>query len=286
MLGPVEDIQMEAALQVIVLAVVQGLTEFLPVSSSAHLILVPWSLGWQHLGLIFDVGLHVGTLLAILVYFRKDWISVLTELPRLFRRELAWSQSLILVLVIGTLPAAALGLVAGDFIESSMRTPRAIAVCLIGFALALWIAERRGAKARRLEETRVVDGVWIGLFQMLALAPGVSRSGITITGGMLRKFRSWDAARLSFLLSGPAIGGAGLVEARQAYREYLKGAQSLDPLMHQAHPFGLLLLGVVASAVVGVLCIRYFLRYLQVGSLVPFVVYRVIVGLAVLAAAG
>ncbi|MBI2823001.1 MAG: undecaprenyl-diphosphate phosphatase [Acidobacteria bacterium] len=270
--------------QVIILAVVQGLTELLPVSSSAHLILVPWLLGWQQLGLIFDVSLHAGTLLAILVYFRRDWISILAELPLLLQGKLPWGRSRTLVLLLGTLPAAVFGLASRNFIESQMRTPLVIVVCLIAFALLLWVAEVLGAQVRAMEDIRPADGLWIGAFQALALIPGVSRSGVTITAGLLRNFRAWDAARVSFLLSAPAIAGATVWEAGEAYREYLKGPMSVDPLMGQSHPFLLLLLGISVSALVGTLCIRYFLRYLQIGTLIPFVIYRIVLGLAILAA--
>jgi len=272
---------MGVAGQVIVLAVVQSLTEFLPISSSAHLILVPWILGWQHLGLIFDVSLHLGTLAAILVYFRRDWATLIRDLPGLFRRD---SRSLLPVLMAGAIPAGIFGLAAGDFIEARLRGPGTIAVCLAGFGLLMWEAERRGRKVRKLSDAGVRDGFWIGVFQMLALIPGVSRSGITISGGLLRGFEAWDAARLSFLLSAPAIAGAGLLKGLEAYHEYLKGPQSLEPLMHQPHPVALLLLGITVSAVAGLLCIRYFLRYLQTGSLVPFVIYRLVLAASILGA--
>ncbi|MBI4455922.1 MAG: undecaprenyl-diphosphate phosphatase [Acidobacteria bacterium] len=275
---------MRVALQVIVLAIVQGLTELLPISSSAHLIIVPWLLGWQQLGLIFDVSLHVGTLLAILFYFRSDWISILQEARSLPQGKMRWSHSRICILALGTLPAAIFGVFGKDFLETQMRTPLVIVVCLIGFGILMWIAQGVGAQTRQTDEVGATDGLWIGTFQMLALIPGVSRSGITITGGLFRNFRSWDAARISFLLSGPAIAGAGLVEAREAYHEYLKGPLSSDPLMQQAHPFGLLLLGIFISALTGFFCIRFFLRYLQAGTLTPFVIYRLVLGVAILAA--
>lgn len=270
--------------EVIVLGIVQGLTEFLPISSSAHLILVPWLLGWQQLGLAFDVSLHVGTLLAILLYFRNDWIVVLKEIPALLAGKLRWSQSLVVVLMAGTIPGALFGILAKDQIETHLRTPPVIIFCLIGFALLLWVAEQIGAQTRQISDARPVDGLWIGLFQMLALIPGVSRSGVTITAALFKKFRSWDAARISFLLSAPLIAGAGLVEGRHAYHEYLRGAMSSDPLMHQSHPLALLVLGISVSAITGLLCIRYFLRYLQKGKLLPFVIYRVLLGLLILVA--
>ncbi len=275
---------MSIVFQVIVLGIVQGLTEFLPISSSAHLILVPWLLGWQQLGLVFDVSLHVGTLLAILVYFEKDWISVLKEAPALLSKKVEWSESQIVILVLGTLPGAILGVFGKEFIESRLRIPLVVVFCFIGFGLLLWIAEVAGSKTRGVTDARAWDGLWIGLFQMLALIPGVSRSGVTITAGLFKNFRSWDAARISFLLSAPLIAGAGLVEGRHAYHEYLKGALATDPLLRQPHPFALLFLGTAISAATGFLCIRYFLRYLQKGTLIPFVIYRVVLGLGILAA--
>jgi undecaprenyl-diphosphatase len=271
--------------QVIVLGIVQGLTEFLPISSSAHLILVPWLFGWQQLGLVFDVSLHVGTLLALLVYFAEDWMSVLRQIPALLAGKAKWSESQLVILALGTLPGAIFGVLAKDFIESNLRTPLVVVSCLIGFGILLWIADVAGSKTRPVSDARASDGLWIGLFQMLAVIPGVSRSGVTITAGLFKHFRSWDAARISFLLSAPLIAGAAIFEGRHAYHEYMKGALSTDPLMRQPHAFGLLLLGIVVSAVSGSLCIRYFLRYLQKGTLIPFVIYRVLLGLGILAAA-
>ena len=273
---------MSIAAQVAILAVVQSLTEFLPISSSAHLILLPWFLGWGHLGLIFDVSLHVGTLIAILIYFRLDWWALLQDLPNVFRD--GFSRSLLGVLIVGTLPVAIFGLTALDFIEQRLRGPETIAICLAGFGLLLYVAERKPNRERTVQQVTLLDGLVIGLFQMLALAPGVSRSGITITGGLFRGFRTAEAARLSFLMSTPAIAAAGFLEAGHAYHEYLLGSQSLDPLMRQEHPLQLILLGILLSAVTGLLCIRYFLQYLQRRSLVPFVVYRVLLAAGILAA--
>ncbi|MBI3940925.1 MAG: undecaprenyl-diphosphate phosphatase [Acidobacteria bacterium] len=273
---------MDVVLQVIVLAVVQGLTEFLPVSSSAHLILVPWLLGWKELGLIFDVALHVGTLLAILSYFQKEWVAILKEVPELLRGNLHWTRTRILILILGTAPAVLFGILSGHLIESRLRSPLVTAICLIGFGILLWVAEATGAKTRTLGDAQAIDVLWMGMFQMFALIPGVSRSGVTITGGLVRGFRSWDAARISFLLSAPAIAVAGVVEAREAYHQYWGGPLSLEPLMQQAHPFRLLWLGIVMSALTGFLCMRYFLRFLRVGTMAPFVIYRIILGLAIL----
>lgn len=271
-------------LQVIILGVVQGLTEFLPISSSAHLILVPWLLGWRQLGLIFDVSLHVGTLLAILSYFRRDWIDLLREAVDVIRGRVPWTRSLTVFLVVGTVPAVIFGLLAKDLVEEHLRTPTVIIGCMIGFGVLLWIAEKVRARSRTMLDGRLPDAAVIGCFQMLALIPGVSRSGSTMTAAMFRKFRSADAARISFLLSAPLMVGAGLLEGRQAYREYLRGAASTDPLMQQGHPFQIIIIGIAVSAVTGFLCIRYFLRYLQRGSLVPFALYRILLGLGLLAA--
>lgn len=273
---------MNVFLQVIILGIVQGLSEWLPISSSAHLLLVPWLMGWRDLGLIFDVALHLGTLTAILLYFRRDWVGVLMEFPAVFRGELDWGRSKIVLLFLGTIPAALLGLLGKEFVEA-LRTPRVIAFCLIGFGILLWATEHFCRKRRSVNDATAVDAFWIGTFQMLALIPGVSRSGITITGGLFRRFRTWDAARISFLLCAPAIAGAGLLEGREALREYLKGPLSTDPLMQQAHPLGLLILGIAVSALSGFACIRYFLRYLGTGSLTPFVIYRIVIGLGILA---
>lgn len=256
------------------LGVVQGLTEFLPISSSAHLILVPWLLGWEPEGLAFDVSLHVGTAVAVLVYFRADWIALgreavlglLNGAPLANReRKLAWC------LVVGVLPAVAAGLFLADRIEEKLRSPLVTVVTLIVFALVLFHADRRGRRSRDMGSVGWGDAVAIGLAQVLALVPGVSRSGITISTGLLRALDRTTATRFSFLLATPVIVGAGALEAVRL----LDAAGTVD--------WAVFATGTVAAAVTGLLCIKYFLHYVRSGGFTPFVIYRIGLALVVLA---
>mgnify|MGYP005836550541 CR=1 FL=1 len=268
-------------LQALALGIVQGLTEFLPVSSSGHLILVREALGWKlladpHLNKSFDVALHGGTFIALACYFWRDIGRLLRAWAASFRaglgdepeRRLAW------LVVIGAVPGAVAGLLGEDVIENRLGAPRLVAAQLIAFALLLWLAEARGRKERELAQAGWWDGVLIGLAQALALAPGVSRSGVTITAGLARGMTRETAARFSFLLSLPIVAGSA------AYS--LAGLVKDPGLLPPGSPalFGA---GMVAAAVSGFLCIHYFLRYLQTRTLSPFVVYRVGLGLALLA---
>jgi undecaprenyl-diphosphatase len=261
----------------VVLGIVQGLTEFLPVSSSAHLILVPWVLGWKPEGLTFDVALHLGTSAALLVYFRKEWVNLAREaLSGIFagdpfgntQRRLAW------YLVLGTIPAAVAGLALGKRIEDSARSPLIIVGTLVVFGLLLYYSERRGRQRRTIDDLTLADALWIGTSQALALVPGVSRSGITMSTAMLRDADRTTAARFSFLLSTPVILGAGVKEGLH--------------LVHGSAEAGgvawsVLLAGTAAAALTGLLCIRFLLRYLQSNTFTPFVVYRIVLAVVVLA---
>lgn len=273
----------------VILGVVQGLTEFLPISSSAHLIIFPWLFNWKPQGLIFDVSLHVGTAVAILVYFWRDWITMATHLIRgiaqrnLFEgaeRRLAW------FLVLGTIPAMIVGLAAGDYIEENLRSPLFSVVPLVLFGVVLYFAEMKSRQERSLGQIDWRDSLWIGMSQALALIPGVSRSGITVSTAMLRDIDRPSAARFSFLLSTPVIVGAGLIESWhlfKAVRHPTAGAVLNNLDSSGGVQWTVLLVGVVTAAVTGFLCIRYFLRYLQNNSLVPFVIYRfALAGLVVL----
>jgi undecaprenyl-diphosphatase len=249
--------------QAVTLGVVQGLSEFLPISSSAHLILVPWAAGWPDPGLAFDVALHLGTLCALLAYFWKDWLDLskdaVTE-PR---------DSLLLKLAWATLPAAVVGLAFKHQIETALRAPWIGATFLAGFGLLLGYAERQSSQSL---ETRAVSwnqALAIGAAQALALMPGVSRSGVTMTAALLLGMNSASAARFSFLLATPAMLGAGLVEGRHI----LKLHETLGAPFFAA---------ILTSAVVGAAVIHYFLAYLRSRSLKPFVAYRVALGAAIL----
>ena len=264
-----------------ILGFIQGLTEFLPISSSAHLILVPWMFGWDPEGIVFDVALHVGTAVAVLVYFWRHWIIIVREMIRGLltgqplangQRKLGW------LLVVGTIPAMVLGLTLEDIIERRLRSPIITVGTLIAFGFVLLWAERKSRRSRSMEALTWGDSIWIGLSQALALVPGVSRSGITISTAMLRDAGRETAARFSFLLSTPVIVGAGLLAALRLVRHAgIVGSQS------SAGPaWAVIGVGVTSAAVTGFLCIRYFLRYVQTRSLFPFVVYRFFLALVVL----
>ena len=231
-----------------VLGVLQGATEFLPISSSAHLLLVPWLLGWLPLGLTFDVLLHSGTVIALLVYFRHDWKEI--GLQTIFRKKSVLGQQnrLGLTLLIGTVPAALVGGILKDFIEEVLRSPATTVVTLSCFGLLLWWADRTGAQSRRVADLSPREGLIIGMAQALALVPGVSRSGVTITAALRLGLSRTEAARFSFLLGTPIIVLATL---SQIYSLWTLGEYNLVSIS----PF---LIGILFSFISGFLCIKYF----------------------------
>ena len=265
-------------LQVVVLAVVQGLTEFLPVSSTAHLYLTSWLLGWQTEALDFDIMLHIGTLLALLLYFFRDWVQIIGQgfgLRAGHDNALRLNPMLLWLLALGSVPIGVVGFLFAKQAETTWRTPWVMGATLIIVGVLMLVAENASRKARDLASVNAPDAVVIGLAQALAVIPGTSRSGISISAGLFRNLTSETAARFSFLLSVPAIAGA----AGKAFWDMHKA--------HQLHavletPF---LVGVAVSAVTGCLVIGWFLQYLRRGSLRPFVYYRVIFGIIVLALA-
>jgi len=259
----------------VILGVVQGLTEFLPISSSAHLILIPWLFGWEAQGLVFDVALHVGTAVAILAYFWRDWIDLAREMLLGIReRQLLGNdrRRLACFLIVGTLPAAAAGLVFKDFIETHLRSPLIPVFTLAAFAALMYFTERWSSQTRSLEKLTWADSLWIGLGQALALIPGVSRSGITISVALARHMERTSAARFSFLLSTPVIVGAGILEGWHLAKAVRTSAGSPGPQVQ----WPLMAIGAATAAITGFLCIRYFLRYLQTHTLTPFVIYRIV----------
>ncbi|HUT40666.1 MAG TPA: undecaprenyl-diphosphate phosphatase [Gammaproteobacteria bacterium] len=258
-------------LHAIYLALLQGLTEFLPISSSAHLILLPRLLGWTDQGLAFDVAVHVGTLLAVLVYFREDVSRLLAAwLRSLGSRQADADARLAWFVILGTIPAAVLGLLLHDVIETWLRSPLVIAAATIGFGVLLGVADWRGRQQRDEHALRIGDVVIIGLSQALALVPGTSRSGITMTAGLALGMTRSAAARFSFLLSIPLIMMAG-------------GYETLM-LVQQAAPVDWLaiLTGAGVSAVSAWLCIHFFLKLIERIGMMPFVVYRLLLGAVLL----
>ncbi len=254
-------------IQIVVLALLQGLTEFLPVSSSAHLILVPVLTGWQDQGLAFDVAVHVGTLVAIVWYFRhelivmtRDWSCSLTTGKTTTNSRLAWA------VLFGTIPAGLAGLLFKDFIETELRSPLVIASTTVIFGLFLWWADARGRRERDEYTLTWQDILLIGCAQALALIPGTSRSGITMTAALMLGLTRQGAARFSFLLSVPVILLAG-------------GFKTLDLVQMEAPVDWLaLFLGTLLSAVSAYLCIHWFLKLLERIGMVPFVIYRLLLG--------
>jgi undecaprenyl-diphosphatase len=260
-------------LHIVVLAVVQGLTEFLPVSSSAHLILVPYLTGWPDQGLSFDVAVHVGTLTAVLLYFRAQLKSMAVDWCRslYLGRHTAGSRLAWLVLL-GTVPVGLCGLLAKPLIETYLRSPLVIAAASIVFGLLLG-AVWRFRKPRRGEyQLTAQDALLIGLAQALALIPGTSRSGITLTAGLMLGLSPQAAARFSFLLSIPVIALAGVLLARDVH-------EAQDPLV-----WGHVLGGAVMAAVSAYLCIHYFLKLMERVGMMPFVIYRILLGLVIFVA--
>jgi undecaprenyl-diphosphatase len=256
-------------IQIIVLSLIQGLTEFLPVSSSAHLILGSKVFSWPDQGLVFDVATHLGTLLAVLVYFRKDIWAMLKPWFGADKDDGA-SRQLGLTLIVASIPAIIAGGLLHGWVESALRDIRVIAFSTIGFGLLLWWADARFARSRLLTDMNMKSGVLIGLAQMLALVPGTSRSGITITMGRMLGFNADSAARFSFLLSIPVIAAAG---AYGVLRMLLNDT-TIDWFQFS--------LAVVLSALAGWLCIAVFLALLNRVGLVPFVLYRLALGVALL----
>ncbi len=254
-------------IQILVLALVQGLTEFLPVSSSAHLILVPILTGWEDQGLAFDVAVHVGTLTAVIIYFRKEigkmsvsWFGSVTGKGFDQDAKLAWA------VLFGTIPVGIAGLLFKDVIEEHFRHPYVLASATLVFAFLLWWSDAKGRGTRDEYSIKWLDVLFIGLAQALALIPGTSRSGATMTAALFLGLSRQAAARFSFLLSIPVIVLAGGLTTL----DYLQTAtiDDMQPLM-----LGALLSGVSAYA-----CIHYFLKALEKISMMPFVIYRLVLG--------
>ena len=257
--------------QALVLGILQGLAEFLPISSSAHLALAPWVFGWSEPGLAVDVALHVGTLVAVLVYFRDEWVRLIVaalEIART-RRIQSVEQRRVVYLIVATIPGAIAGLFLNDYAESTFRSPTLIASALAAMGVVLWLVDRVRPADRPLESMRWSDAILIGVAQAAALLPGVSRSGATITAGRALSFDRASAATFSFLMSMPIIAAAAVFKVPHLLRS---GGASLP-----------LLVGVLASAISGWLAIAIVMRYVRSHSYGVFAAYRIVIGLAVLA---
>ena len=271
---------MDQIIQALVMGIVQGLTEFLPISSSGHLILVPYLLGWDVPGsfidsLAFSVVLHGGTLLALLVYFRDDWLRLVPAFFASLRdrsigndpdRRLAW------LLVVSTLPAAVIAVFLNDVVESRFREPGLVAVMLVVGAAILWLADHWGPRTHRIDRLTFRGAVGIGFAQALALIPGVSRSGISMSAALFAGLDRADAVRYSFLMATPITAMAVAYESLKLIRGEVSGAEPV-----------VLIVGVVASFVSGIFAIAVLLRYVRTRSFNIFVVYRLVLAALVLA---
>ncbi|MBZ5702174.1 MAG: undecaprenyl-diphosphate phosphatase [Acidobacteriia bacterium] len=267
-------------IQAIILALVQALTEFLPVSSTAHLILFPWLLHWPEPGLAFDVALHAGTLVAVLLFFFRDWLKLalcglgLNYPAGAATEEIATHRRMFWYMVAGTIPAAIAGKLFHHQIEDTLRKPLIIGFSLVSVALLMWWADSRARLSRELQQSNLGDAGTIGLAQACALLPGVSRSGSTIVAGLFRGFTREAATRFSFLLSAPIIAGAVLNELPKLLKLHRAGGLDL--------PLSTLAAAILTSGIAGYFVIAFFLRYLQTRTLKVFVVYRLLFGIVVL----
>jgi undecaprenyl-diphosphatase len=280
--------------QAVVLAIIQGLAEFIPVSSSGHLIIVRRLLGWNELSpaheLTFDVALHFGTLLSVLVYFRRTWFQIVRAAlggkvvrfseasgadQNLTLQERKDERMLLWFLALATIPGAIAGKLLEHSAEDYFREHIVlIAAALIVVALLMWLGEKIGKRDKPLSRISLADSLVVGVAQAFALVPGVSRSGSTITAGLFRSMTREAAVRFSFLLSTPIIAGAALLKAHELHKE------GLPPGMHA--PF---LIGILVSAAVGYATIAWLIRYLQTNTLRVFIIYRVVFGVIVIALA-
>ncbi len=254
-------------IQLIILALLQGFTEFLPISSSAHLILLPILTGWKDQGLVYDVAVHFGSLFAVVWYFREDikkvlfaWFSSVLGGEKTEDSHLGWA------VIIGTIPAVIVGLILKDYIETTLRSPLVIATTTIVFGLLLWYADRTASHIRTEKTLSVKDALFIGLAQAIALIPGTSRSGITMTAGLMLGLTRQAAARFSFLLSIPIILAAAGLKSKDLFT----GEVTMDW-------FGLGFVTLL-SALSAYLCIYFFLKLINQIGMLPFVIYRLLLG--------
>jgi len=247
--------------EAIILGVIQGLTEFFPVSSTAHLIVVPWLFGWKGdvNTLTFDVALHAGTLTALLFYFWKDWLELFTR-----------NQKFLGLIIIASIPAGAAGFFLNDIVETTLRKPFLISLMLVAVGLVMLAAER-SEKSRTIEKTNFIDSLIIGIAQAIAIIPGVSRSGITISAGLFRGLRREASARFSFLISTPIIAGAILLHLK-------KFLTSQEP-----HDLQLFTAGFISSSITGFFAIMFLLNFLKKYPLNLFVYYRFILAVVIIA---
>ncbi|MFA5143579.1 MAG: undecaprenyl-diphosphatase UppP [Candidatus Omnitrophota bacterium] len=248
----------------VILGIIQGLTEVLPVSSSAHLVIAPFFFKWQYQGLAFDVSLHLGTALALGIYFFKDWIGIITSA---FAKKSPRKSNILWYLMAGTIPAALAGLALEEKAESVFRSPSVIMAMLAIFAVVLWFADRFGRKVKGLDDLGLKESLVIGIAQAIAIIPGVSRSGITMSAGLFEGLSREAAARFSFLLAAPIVFAAAVLKL---------------PKFHPSDFNTAFWAGVISSAISGFAAIHFLLRFVRRSSLNIFVIYRIILALVIL----
>ncbi|HVB80945.1 MAG TPA: undecaprenyl-diphosphate phosphatase [Candidatus Binataceae bacterium] len=248
----------------IVLGAVQGLAEFLPISSSAHLVLLPWLLKWRDPGLAFDVALHLGTLLALLIYYREEWIAMARSIGGGRPAE----RRLLQLIITASIPGAIIGLAFEKQAETTFRSPLLIAIAMAVLAILLWLFDKLAPQKRTMSDMTYLDALAIGFSQALAIIPGVSRSGATITMARAVRVERGDSANFSFLMATPIIAGAGLVEARTLVHEGLDWSVGL---------------GFISAALFGLMAIAFLIRYVRTRNYVVFAVYRLLVAALVIA---
>jgi undecaprenyl-diphosphatase len=263
---------MEEIIKAIVYGIIQGTTEFLPVSSTAHLRVIPALLGWKDIGAAYTAVIQIGTLIATLIYFKKDIFDLTNGFLKALKTREFFSDPysrIFIVIMIGTIPISICGLVFKKFIEHNARGLIVVTSSLIVMALVLWLAERAGKRVKDFSQISFKDGFIIGCAQALALIPGTSRSGITIAAGLFAGLKRDAAARYSFLLSIPAVALSGLYELFKE-REHLLGEGTLS-----------LLVATAVSGIVGYFTIKYLLLFLRTRSNLVFIVYRIILGIII-----
>ena len=259
-----------STIEVIILSIIQGITEFLPISSSAHLILPSAIFGWADQGIAFDVAVHVGTLLAVMIYFRQDIGNLTVGWLKSIGGHHSTDSKLAWWVILATIPAGLAGLFAADLIETFLRSPWVIAVTTIVFGLLLWVADATAKQLVKMEQMGWQQALIIGIAQAFALIPGTSRSGITMTAAMLIGLDKLSAARFSFLLSIPII--------------VLSGGYQTTKLLSEPTQYDIagILLGVVLSFISAYICIHYFLKIISRMGMLPFVIYRLLLGVGLI----
>ena len=254
--------------QVSVLALIQGITEFLPISSSAHLIFPSALWGWPDQGLTFDVAVHIGTFLAVVIFYRHEVVSLITAwLAHVIQNKKSSEANLAWLIVLATLPAAIAGALLQDVVENYARALPVIALSSVFFALLLWVLEKRSSNSLTLENLNWRQALFIGFAQALALIPGTSRSGAMITAALLCHFNKGEAAKFSFLLSMPIIFASGVLKGSELFQSERLAVDWLQ-----------LIYAIALSGLVALACIHWFLKLIERVGLLPFVIYRIVLG--------